>query len=40
MSYVYVWLAQAPADIVELLLESISLNSTANIYTDKDGESQ
>lgn len=29
---------QAPADIVQLLLESIALNSTANIYTDKDGE--
>lgn len=29
---------QAPVDIVQLLLESIALNSTANIYTDKDGE--
>lgn len=24
-------------DIVQLLVESIALNSTANIYTDKDG---
>lgn len=28
----------APADIVQLLVESIALNSTANIYTDRDGE--
>ncbi|KAL4422348.1 hypothetical protein ABPG75_008545, partial [Micractinium tetrahymenae] len=28
----------APADVVQLLVESIALNSTANIYSDKDGQ--
>lgn len=29
----------APADVTQLLVESIALNSTANIYSDKDGGS-